>query len=179
MCNMILQEVGVREVRKKSQKMVYQFKCQRGSSLYLGHASRLFRTRISDHLGISALTGKKRVNPPPTSILSHHCEIGHPVSPNDFTIISTSSSNSTTELLIRESHLIKKPHLLTLTPAFYRLLSFNFLALLLLYTLSFLLPLLTFLPNFSHTPTFCNIVLHIAIYSLINHLVNIHSLMMS
>ena len=87
---------------------VHQFKCQRCSSSHLGQRSCLLYTRISDHLGIFALTRKKRVNPPPTSILSHHCETGHPVSPSDFTILSTSSSNSTSELLIRESLLIKK-----------------------------------------------------------------------
>ena len=86
-------------------RVVYRFKCQRCSSLYVGQTSRLLHTRISEHLGISALTGKKRVNPPPTSILSHHCDTGHPVSPDDFTILS-SSFNS--ELLVRESLLIRK-----------------------------------------------------------------------
>ena len=87
-------------------RVVYRFKCQRCSSLYVGQTSRLLHTRISEHLGISALTGKKRVNPPPTSILSHHCDTGHPVSPDDFTILSSSLFNS--ELLVRESLLIRK-----------------------------------------------------------------------
>ena len=81
---------------------LYSFKCQRCSSLYGGQTSRL-HTRIKEHLGISALTGKKRVNPP-TSTLSRHCDTGHPVSPDDFTILSSSSFNS--ELLVRESFLI-------------------------------------------------------------------------
>ena len=62
-------------------RVVYRFKRQLCSSLYLGQTSGLLHKRISDHLGISALDGKKRVNPPPTTILPHHCEIRHPVSP--------------------------------------------------------------------------------------------------
>ena len=87
-------------------RFVYRLKCQRCSSLYIGQTSRLLHTRISKHLGISALTDKKRVNPPPTSILSHHCDTGHPVSPDHFTILSSSSCNS--ERLVRESLLIRK-----------------------------------------------------------------------
>ena len=79
---------------------------QRCSSLYVDQTSRLLKTRISEHLGISALNGKKTVNPPPISILSHHCDTGHPVSPDDFTILSSSPFNS--ELLVRESLLIRK-----------------------------------------------------------------------
>ena len=69
-----------------------------------------FSTHEFQSTSISALTGKKRVNPPPTSILSHHCHThtGHPVSPDDFTILSSSSFNS--ELVVRESLLIRKPN---------------------------------------------------------------------
>ena len=45
-------------------------------------------TRIFEHLGISAPTGKGLVNPPPTSTLPHHCDTGHPVLPDDFAILS-------------------------------------------------------------------------------------------
>ena len=86
--------------------VVYSFKCQRCSSLYIGQTCRLLHTRISDHLGISAITGKKRVNPAPTSILSHERDTGHPVSPRDFNVLSSCTNNS--ELLIRETLLIRK-----------------------------------------------------------------------
>ena len=88
--------------------VVYRFKCQQCNLLYVGQTSRLLHTRISDHLGVSALTGKKRVNPPLTSILSHHHDTGHSVSHNDFSILSSAPSNSSTELLVRESLLIHK-----------------------------------------------------------------------
>lgn len=40
----------------------------------------ILHTQVSDHLGVSALTGKTRVNPPPSSILSHLSETGHTAS---------------------------------------------------------------------------------------------------
>ena len=79
---------------------------QRCSSLYVDQTSRLLKTRISEHLGISALGDlAKRVSPPPISILSHHCDTGHPVSLDDFTVLSSSFN---CELLVRESLLIRK-----------------------------------------------------------------------
>ena len=59
-------------------------------SLYVSWTGKLLHTRISEHLGISALTSKKQINPPPTSILSHDCDTGHPISPDAFTILSPS-----------------------------------------------------------------------------------------
>ena len=85
--------------------VVHLFKCQRCSSSYVGQTSRPLHTQISEHLGISGLTGKKRVISP-TNILSHHCDTGHNISSNDFNILSSSSFNS--ELLVRESFLIRK-----------------------------------------------------------------------
>ena len=62
-------------------------------------------------MGISPLTGKKRTNPPLTSILSHHRDTGHQVSFDDFKILSSCPFES--ELLLRESLLIRnlKPSL--------------------------------------------------------------------
>ena len=48
---------------------------------------------------------KKRTNPPLTSILSHHRDTGHPVSFDDFKILSSCPFES--ELLLRESLLIR------------------------------------------------------------------------
>ena len=61
-------------------------------------------TKVSDHLRISALTGKKRKNPSQTAILSHHANTEHPISFDDFKIISSCSFES--ELLLWESVLI-------------------------------------------------------------------------
>ena len=86
--------------------VVYSFKCQRCTSLYIGQTGRLLHDRISDHLGISAVTGKKRVSAAPTSVLSHERDTRHPVSPRDFNVLSSCPNNS--ELLMRETLLIRK-----------------------------------------------------------------------
>ena len=86
--------------------VVYKFTCQGCGALYIGETSRHLHTRVSDHLGISTLTGKKRKCPTPTAILSHHADTGHLISFDDFKIISTCYSVS--KLLLRESLLISK-----------------------------------------------------------------------
>ena len=78
-------------------RVVYLFKCWWCNGSYVGQTSRLLHTRIADHLGISVLTGKERVNPSATDILSHHHDTGHPITSNNFTILSHSSSSITHE----------------------------------------------------------------------------------
>ena len=58
------------------------------------------------HAKVSALTGKKQSYPSPTSTLNHSTETCHPISFDDFCVLS--SSNSTFELLTRESLIIPK-----------------------------------------------------------------------
>ena len=65
------------------------------------HRSKIAHKRISEHMGISAFTGKPLSKPPFSDIRDHP---GHPISPNDFYILSTCSSSF--ELLLRESLLI-------------------------------------------------------------------------
>ena len=86
--------------------VVYSYTCQCCSALYVGQTARHLHTRASDHLGVSALTGKKLLNPSPSSILTHLTETGHTASLNDFKILSSCSSAS--ELLIRERLIISK-----------------------------------------------------------------------
>ena len=63
-------------------------------------------TRISDHIRISALTGKKLGRHSLCTISHHHRDTGHPVTPNDFSTLNSSSTSF--ELLVRESLVIKK-----------------------------------------------------------------------
>ena len=72
----------------------------------VGETSSHLHMRVSDHLGILALTGKKWKCPSPMAILSHHADTGHPISFGDFKIISSCYSES--ELLLWESLLISK-----------------------------------------------------------------------
>ena len=51
-------------------RVVYSFKCQCCNALYVGQAACHLHARVSDHLGVSPLTGKERANPSPSNILS-------------------------------------------------------------------------------------------------------------
>ena len=86
--------------------VVYNFTCRSCGASYIGETTRHLHTRVANHMGISPLTGKKYSNPPLTSILSHHRDTGHPVSFDDFKIIST--CNFEAELLLRETLLIRE-----------------------------------------------------------------------
>jgi hypothetical protein len=63
-------------------------------------------TRVSEHLGISALTGKESSKPKLSSIFQHLNKTGHTASLDDFKILSSCAFHD--ELMIRESLLISK-----------------------------------------------------------------------
>ena len=86
--------------------VVYLFKCRCCSASYVGQTTRHLHTRISEHLGISPITGKHSTNPAISSILSHTNASGHPANFDDFQILSSSSDSY--ELMIHESLLINK-----------------------------------------------------------------------
>ena len=76
------------------------------SASYVGQTTRHLHTRISEHLGISPITGKHSTNPAVSSILSHTNAPVHPANFDDFQILSSSSDSY--ELMIHESLLINK-----------------------------------------------------------------------
>ena len=82
-------------------RIVYKY-----NALHVGETVRHFHKRISEHMGISGYTGKPLSKPPFSNIRDHHQSSGHPVSPDDFSILSSCSSSF--ELLLRESLLISK-----------------------------------------------------------------------
>ena len=86
--------------------VVYLFKCRCCSASYVGQTTRHLHTRISEHLGISPITGKHSTNPAISSILSHTIASGRPVNFDDFQILS--SSPDSYELMIHKSLLINK-----------------------------------------------------------------------
>ena len=83
-----------------------KYKCQCCNALYVGETVRHFHKRISEHMGILGTTGKPLSKPPFSNIRDHHQSSGHPISPDDFSILSFCSSSF--ELLLRESLLISK-----------------------------------------------------------------------
>ena len=84
--------------------VVYLFKCRCCSASYVGQTTRHLHTRVSEHLGISPITGKPSSNPPMSSIFSHLKTTGHNASFDDFQILSSCSHDC--ELMINESLLI-------------------------------------------------------------------------
>ena len=84
--------------------VVYQFECQCCNALYLGKTCRHLHTRISEHCGISALTGNPLSCVSKSSISDHSREAGHPIEPSDFKIVTSANSNH--NILIKESLLI-------------------------------------------------------------------------
>ena len=81
--------------------VVYLFKCRCCSASYVGQTTRHLHTRISEHLGISPITGKHSTNPAISSIFSHTNASGQPANFDDFQILSSSSDSY--ELMIHES----------------------------------------------------------------------------
>ena len=84
-------------------RIVYNYKCQCCNALYVRETVRHFHKRISEHMGISAFTGKLLLKPPFSNIRDHHQASGHPISPDDF-----SACFSCFEPLLRESLLTSK-----------------------------------------------------------------------
>ena len=89
-------------------RVVYNYTCRCCGASYLGQTRRHLHTRISEHMGVSPLTGKKRAIHSLSSVLTHTRRTGHSISPDDFTIVSSCRSNSNVELLQRKSLLISK-----------------------------------------------------------------------
>ena len=86
--------------------VVYLFKCRCCSASYVGQTTRHLHTRVSEHLGISPITGKPSSSPPMSSIFSHLKTTGHTANFDDFEIVSSCSDDC--ELMIHESLLISK-----------------------------------------------------------------------
>ena len=86
--------------------VVYLYKCQCCGALYVGQTRRHIYTRISEHMGVSPLTGKKRSVSTMSGILAYIHSTKHQISPSDFKILSTASSEA--DSLIRESLFISK-----------------------------------------------------------------------
>ena len=86
--------------------LVYNFKCNSCNAEYIGKTKRHYRTRTSEHIGVSPLTGKCFISNSQTSAVHDHmffCKTV--VCPEDFSILAKGSCNFRVE--IQESILIK------------------------------------------------------------------------
>ena len=86
--------------------VVYLFKCRCCSASYVGQTTRHLHNKVSEHLGISPVTGRPSSSPVMSSILSHLNSTGHSAGFDDFKILS--SCADTGELMIHESLLVSK-----------------------------------------------------------------------
>ena len=74
--------------------LVYNFKCNSCNAEYIGKTKRHYRTRTSEHIGVSPLTGKCIKNNSQTSAVHDHmlfCKTV--VCPENFSILAKSSCN--------------------------------------------------------------------------------------
>ena len=86
--------------------VVYKFKCNTCNVEFIGKTKRHYRTRTSEHIGVSPLTGKYVKNKFQTSAVHDHMLFCKTViCPEDFSILAKSSCNF--KLEIQESILIK------------------------------------------------------------------------
>ena len=87
--------------------VVYKFMCQSCHAMYIGETCRNLHTRVCEHRGISAYTDNEISSPAQlSSILTHNKKTEHPISFEDFAILSTGFSQF--EVLLRESLLISQ-----------------------------------------------------------------------
>ena len=85
--------------------IVYLFKCPTCNSRYVGSTCRQFICRVDEHLGISTRTKRPLASPPFSNIREHSLRNNHPMSHNDFSIIT--KCNSPIDTRIMESLTIK------------------------------------------------------------------------
>ena len=84
--------------------VVYKFLCGNCNVTYYGKTIRHLKVRASEHMGVSALTGKVSNSQQSTAVRDHLLFCSHQVSFDDFSIITTARNNF--ELELKESLLI-------------------------------------------------------------------------
>ena len=93
--------------------IVYLYKCpgEECNSSYVGSTIRRLHDRVSEHLGVSHLTGQKVTKPSFSSIREHSRSSNHPLSAEAFTIIGRGGSNDHIQMIqLLESVYIKYHH---------------------------------------------------------------------
>ena len=85
---------------------VYKFLCGRCNATYYGETCRHLSVRVSEHLGVSPLTGKKSKSKKSTAVKDHVLFGDHIVSVDDFKILATSDSDF--HVKVKESLLISR-----------------------------------------------------------------------
>ena len=88
--------------------IVYKFQCGSCNATYYGKTKRHFKVRMYEHLGISALTGKRVKGDDDSAIKEHLLFWNHVPEFEDFSIVA--SNNNDFKVTLMESVLINRYH---------------------------------------------------------------------
>ena len=88
--------------------IVYKFQCGSCNATYYGKTKRHFKVRMCEHLGISALTGKRVKGDDDSAIKEHRLFCNHKPDFEDFSILATNSNDF--KVTLTESLLINRDH---------------------------------------------------------------------
>ena len=88
--------------------IVYKFQCGSCNATYYGKTKRHFKVRMCEHLGISALTGKRVKGDDDSAIKEHLLFCSHTPEFEDFSILA--SNNNDFKVTLMESLLINRDH---------------------------------------------------------------------
>ena len=86
--------------------IVYKFKCGACNATYYGKTKHHFKVRVCEHLGVSALIGKRVKGDNDSAIKEHHLFCNHSSSFDDFSILA--SNNNDFKVTLMESLLINR-----------------------------------------------------------------------
>ena len=88
--------------------IVYKFQCGSCNATYCGKTKRHFKVRMCEHLGISALTGKRVKGDDDSAIKEHLLFCNHTPDFEDFSILAT--NNNEFKVTLMDSLLINRDH---------------------------------------------------------------------
>ena len=88
--------------------IVYKFQCPSCNATYYGKIRRYFKVRMCEHLGISALTGKRIKGDDDSAIKEHLLFCNYTPDFEDFSILAT--NNNDFKVTLMESLLINRDH---------------------------------------------------------------------
>ena len=88
--------------------IVYKFQCGSCNATYYGKTKRHFKVRMCEHLGISALTGKRVKGDDDSAIKEHLLFCNHTPDFEDFSILAT--NNNEFKVTLMDSLLINRDH---------------------------------------------------------------------
>ena len=88
--------------------IVYKFKCDGCNATYYSRTKRHFKVRMCEHLGVSALTGKRVKGDNDSAVKEHHLFCNHSSGFDDFSILA--SNNNDFKVTLMESILINRDH---------------------------------------------------------------------